>query len=438
MVGSFSRDSGSFAPPRSRFAKDISTSTSSEVTSFPLRHRQETRRITTATRLLQRVLPLLVSCFLFTTVILFWQLDSTPQQPLLPVDILDKTPPAVEVQGQLQVQVQASSTTTSEKKNKWDDTDLPQWMKDYFVWHAKQIAELTPSNFWVSHRRYLILRCYKEDKVCGGASDRLKVIPLILLAAHKSRRLLFIRWERPCALEEFLVPPVGGINWTAPFWLPDKVLESSLASGRLVSKASNLVQVASRRIQVVQTRMHDTLGGSIQYNAIEGEHQFGKVYHDLFRIFFEPSPAIASRLQEKLVAANGDAAGPMLIPGEYAVAHYRAQYGRDVEINPIVATYDYIRTSAINAVNCASMLQPGSSIYFASDSLVALRVVQKEARQYGRPIITIEHEATPLHLDKEINATALLLPSAYYSTFVDLYLMGNGRYVMIMLMILEE
>jgi hypothetical protein len=380
-------------------------------------HRREKRRITTAKMLLQRVIPLLVSCFLFTTIILVWHLDSAPQQPFF-VDILDNTPPAVQVQGQLQVQVQVQvqGAETSEKKNKWDDTDLPQWMKDYFVWHAKQVAKLTPDTWMKRPRRYLILRCYKEDKICGGASDRLKPIPLILLAAHKSKRIFFIRWERPCALEEFLVPPVGGINWTAPSWLPDKVIDNilnNITSARVLTSASRLIKNAHRPSKVLQTHLHDTHGGSYTYDAIEGENQFGKVYHDLFRIFFEASPGIKSRIQEKLGSAG-------LVPGEYAVAHYRAEYS---SLRKLFTSRSFVQTTAINAINCASNLLPGKSIYFASDSLIAVKAVTKHARQFGRPVVTIEEEASPLHLEKERNVTD---PSAFYSTFVDLFLMGNG------------
>lgn len=57
------------------------------------------------------------------------------------------------------------------------------------------------------------------DDHCGGTADRLKPFVLLLREAHKSKRLLFIHWNRPARLEEFLVPPRGGLDWRAPPFL---------------------------------------------------------------------------------------------------------------------------------------------------------------------------------------------------------------------------
>jgi hypothetical protein len=88
----------------------------------------------------------------------------------------------------------------------WEKSSvLPQWMKDYFEWHQDQLANHLNKENWESHR-YLVMRCL-ESEVCGGASDRLSSIPKFVRVASMSKRILFIKWTRPAALEEFLVPP---------------------------------------------------------------------------------------------------------------------------------------------------------------------------------------------------------------------------------------
>jgi hypothetical protein len=107
----------------------------------------------------------------------------------------------------------------------WNSSNtLPLWMKDYFQWHALTRQQLSLEN-WNSgtHRpRLLVLQCIPGDLKCGGTADRLKPIPLLVLAAARSDLLFLIRWvDRPCRLQEFLVPPRGGMDWTVPEWLEE-------------------------------------------------------------------------------------------------------------------------------------------------------------------------------------------------------------------------
>jgi hypothetical protein len=46
-------------------------------------------------------------------------------------------------------------------------------------------------------------------------------IPAIRLASDGGR-LLFIQWERPAPLEEFLLPP-GKLDWRLPVWLDEQL-----------------------------------------------------------------------------------------------------------------------------------------------------------------------------------------------------------------------
>ena len=94
--------------------------------------------------------------------------------------------------------------------NLWDDSSvLPQWMKDYLTWHQQTKEKLNESN-WASHQ-YVVVRCMRYEKNCGGASDRLqKTLPYAVRYANVTNRLLLYKWNSPVALEEFLILPAGG------------------------------------------------------------------------------------------------------------------------------------------------------------------------------------------------------------------------------------
>jgi hypothetical protein len=101
----------------------------------------------------------------------------------------------------------------------WRDSEsLPPWMKEYFDWHKKQRAMYVNRQNWTS-LRYLVMQCLDTSDKCGGTSDRLKPMLTLLRVAHVTKRLLVIQWSRPAKLEEFLMPPKGGINWRVPKWL---------------------------------------------------------------------------------------------------------------------------------------------------------------------------------------------------------------------------
>jgi hypothetical protein len=85
---------------------------------------------------------------------------------------------------------------------------MPSWMKTYVEWHRQQRKTMLTQGAW-EDMRFLVMQCRYDHAICGGASDRLKPIPTMLRLAAMTRRLLLIQWQRPCKLEEFLLPPKG-------------------------------------------------------------------------------------------------------------------------------------------------------------------------------------------------------------------------------------
>lgn len=291
-------------------------------------------------------------------------------------------------------------------KDNWQHLEgLPDWVKEYFAWHHQQTKILNENN-WHDFN-YLVVQCMKEDDHCGGTSDRLKPIPLLLLMAYRYKRIFLIHWTRPFRLEEFLVP--NAINWTVPEYLPLTDVEEN---GKIVAKATNIEMYSAKStIRFVRTKLQSFDGGLTVYENTT-DSTYAEIYHDLFRLLFDPAPPIARTLKQEMNDAG-------LVQGEYAVAHYRAFYGRSSRRPTSIAKF------AINAVNCASQLRPGGPVYFASDSLYAIGTVRNYSKEHGYKIVTIENQE-PLHLDKDDLETERQ-PSDYYSIFVDLYLMGMGH-----------
>merc|ERR1719410_3231083 len=85
--------------------------------------------------------------------------------------------------------------------------DLPHWLQDYIWWHAEQRR----SHMDDPGTKFLTVACHR-DFPCGGVSDRLRSIPYFLLLAHRTNRVLLIKWQK-FELEEYLIPPPGGLDW---------------------------------------------------------------------------------------------------------------------------------------------------------------------------------------------------------------------------------
>lgn len=295
---------------------------------------------------------------------------------------------------------------------------FPRWMRRYFNWHAKHREVLNETN-WESEK-YLILRCTHEDKKCGGLADRLKPLPYLILVAAREKRLFMIRWNTPARLEEFLLP--NKMDWSVPDWMERKFQNNETFTRVRKYNAGKWAKFKrkDKKARVVEGKIQDILGGAEYYEkAVDDPNEtYDSVYHDLFSTLFKPSPPIEEMVMAKMQTDH-------LTPGEYSVAHYRAFYGIEDEKQTRAAST--LESLAINAVNCASVFRPGGPVYFASDSKIAVDAVKKYGETKNRSISVLEGDE-PLHIDK-YGPENPRSPSDFYSVFVDLLLMANGRCV---------
>jgi hypothetical protein len=314
----------------------------------------------------------------------------------------------------------------------WNSSQvLPHWFRHYVKWHQDQRQLLMPSNWNTSGFQYLVQRCTISE-ACGGGSDRLLGIPFKVAMAARSKRLFFIIWQRPCPLEEFLVAPSGGLDWRPPGWLQAAFLSQMSEKPRLDSEdMHSYVQALNGGQATTNTTMLDVRFGATLYvedwyNSFKNksEASFQEVYHDIWSTLFQPSPAVQRRIDSELQKLE-------LQPGKYDSLHIRAQYAQLESDDGLVQ----------NATNCALFGHPSFSnhsppLYIATDTpMVSIKASQHAQNYNWTAVIRNTTGVDPIHLDRgsnflefaKSNLTRGLPPSAYYDTFVDLYLLANSR-----------
>jgi hypothetical protein len=223
---------------------------------------------------------------------------------------------------------------------------LPPWLIDYFTWHRATMQELNETN-WDSYQ-YVLLRCVVGDQICFGASDRLKMVPVMVKLAAETNRLFLIHWSRPAPLEEFLIP--NQINWTVPSWLIPKIdAEAVLPLWRYFVDGpfgpDNKEQVIRMRSMVHARGYYD--GHRINLTT---ELSLWDVYHDIWNAMFLPSPAVQERIEQALHDLDllvYDKKGHMVALKPYISAHIRSNYLQDTS---------HLHEEE-NAIRCAATLQ---------------------------------------------------------------------------------
>eukprot|EP00934_Nitzschia_sp_Nitz4_P001862 Nitzschia sp. Nitz4//scaffold54_size114964//13202//13981//NITZ4_003835-RA/size114964-processed-gene-0.152-mRNA-1//1//CDS//3329554303//1862//frame0 len=143
---------------------------------------------------------------------------------------------------------------------------------------------------------------------------------------------------------------------------------------------------------------------------------FADVYHDLFRVFFEPVERIQTQI-DSVMSQKG------LVPGEYSATHLRNLYGKMKWRHP-----NHTIEIVMHGINCASTQGEGAPVYFASDDKFAVQVAMTYGQQYSLPVVSLELPKKPLHFDLDPDWKTRD-PSAYDDTFIDLYMLGQARCV---------
>lgn len=351
---------------------------------------------------------------------------SPPEQQRV-LELLNKKPAPVKVEiVDTSAWAKPSTSYTIVSADLWEisDESLPAWMKDYFRWHKEQTSlgwDMTSPDL---RNSYLYVTCLKEYQKCGGTADRLLSLPFFVKVAAATNRVLLIQWTKPAALEEFLLPPVSGIDWRVPKGM-GKVLQRHFAVQKAGTQDTILEFGAQTNVTVVQVKFQSHDHGSVYYDTFReslDEPNYETVFHSMWRIFFTPAPALTSIIEATLTKVE-------LVPGQYTSAHVRALYATDKR------EFQLVKAWTTNSINCAITLQLPSKkalpVYFASDSDPALRFAPFYGRSRGLKVVTrtpSNNDEDPLHIDKTKDWQDRPA-SDFYDVFVDLYLMGLGKCV---------
>jgi len=347
---------------------------------------------------------------------------------------------------------------------------LPHWLVEYFVWHDVQRTKPSSKN------KFLILTCHTHQ-TCGGLARRLGGLPYFLYLAEATDRILLIHWTKPVQLTEFLNPPKGGINWTIPKDIdPEKDgtnIDTKTCEGYSLSKYSQcLKNILERKESVITVTPSLSLKSYVKYfekNGLDKTLDLNQeIDGEIFRIFFELSPPLATRMDETMIKLN-------LIPGEYVSVHHRASYPTEMAEDEykwnspsdydngeqlvltvgnhtqITQETELITHVALQAVKCGALLLMNSDVYFASDSIVLVKALIKQSiysRNFGiwwetdlREDFRYDKNVHPIHLvSRQFKVTQENLhldfkgfigrpASDFYSVFEDLFVMASGRCV---------
>ena len=285
---------------------------------------------------------------------------------------------------------------------------------------------------------------------CGGTADRLGTVPYALAIANQTQRILLIHWTYPTSLEEFLLPPLGGMDWRVPTWLLDSfdTISNGSNNNQLAKYATTeekIVKFASTTtIPLVRMKYQSHDHGSGYYNTNArlnvNEPTFEQVFHDTWRILFTPTTPVSTLIEQNMENLN-------LYPGKYISVHIRALYNveeRD-EAHVNYWSQNGIRcaTSKFGDADSSSSQDGALPILFVSDSTDATKAALEYASEQNlNHVVARAHDQQPLHLEKDREASqqdgndGLGRGSAvsrrrdaseFYDAFVDIYMLGMSR-----------
>ena len=314
-------------------------------------------------------------------------------------------------------------TTASQKKKAIQvsgNEHSPAWFREYMSWHAVARSQLNETN-WEDYN-YLLLRCV-PGVVCGGASDRLKHVPVMVLLAAKAepKRLFFIHWSKPCPLEEFLIPPAGGLDWTLPPWLAHQMQANSTIGPILKLDGPDLKASWNQTTQnvVVVNRMLYAHGIFQAFIDPDKDPDFWTSYGSIWNAVFTPSLGVQAAIDETK-------RGLGIEHGNYDSIHVRARYAKD-KVDAHEERY---------ALRCLLSLpnttKTNGPIFIAADSLRTVRDAVDYGKTQNVTVVGRVNATEPLHLDRgSIFLRGTMdwqnhTPSEFYDTFADLYVISGS------------
>lgn len=362
---------------------------------------------------------------------------------------------------------------------------LPLWVKNYVEWHRRMRSKYPGASLIQdpSAPPVLVRVCLG---LCGGLHDRLGQLPMDLFLANQTGRILLILWSRksvPLPLEEFLIPPTWGIDWTFPKGVPGWTTMADIRSQPAVVRYleyGNLTSSLEAAFQRLSPSSNNSMAkervvtfgilGHLDEPVLEshllrlGEQDDANIHSapffgNIFWTFFRPHPKVQQLLDLEMNRLN-------LKSQHYTVVHCRVRHPKGHEYNnleivhgqghgvtgpadkvglPFVGPNREMAISvATHALECAAtrLQDPQEPIYFMSDSNdlahYMTHVPKKEAQKNFTAIdikaanvasllqvVSRNQTDRVMHIDRNKGGQV----HQYYSVFVDLLVAIHARCV---------
>lgn len=283
-------------------------------------------------------------------------------------------------------------------------------LQNYVDWHSNE----RKYHLNDSSARYLTVVCHLSSR-CGGIAMRLKSIPFYLEVANKTNRVLFIKWEK-FQLEDFLVPPEGGLDWRLPDGIdignkPDaiskEIFEILNSKHHLLHNKKNLV--VRPNVELLDTK---TLRSEQKPLGMGS-------YSNIMDILFTPVPSLEKEIGKTMRSLG-------LKRKKYVAAHYRPLTDNYMDIDD-KTIYDMHR--AIDCAVHAAGDDRSLRVYFTSYQTHYVDYIlndspYSQSRKSPVKVVGVDH-AIRLHSDK--SHLGYEDPTTLYPAFIDLWLMKYSK-----------
>jgi len=245
----------------------------------------------------------------------------------------------------------------------------------------------------------------------------------LLLLANRSERILLIKWQRVPYLEDFLQPPINGLDWRLPEgmnigdmpYMPwDNWHKKSKEEMDSWNKFYSQEHIYKKRNLIIYTNNEF-------YDAFKKEFFITKsrphgTFGEIMKLLFEPTPGLSESIKKTMKQLQ-------LVPNQFVSAHYRSKDIRKISSEASLIPKDLnILKEIDNSINCALFKIGNNSmpVYFTSSNSMNVEYVLHKspfANKNSSVHVVGVGEYFRFHLN---HRTKFYNPIDYYPVFVDL------------------
>eukprot|EP00554_Chaetoceros_debilis_P005105 CAMPEP_0194082964 /NCGR_PEP_ID=MMETSP0149-20130528/8336_1 /TAXON_ID=122233 /ORGANISM="Chaetoceros debilis, Strain MM31A-1" /LENGTH=427 /DNA_ID=CAMNT_0038765247 /DNA_START=207 /DNA_END=1490 /DNA_ORIENTATION=- len=344
-------------------------------------------------------------------------------------------------------------------------SNLPGWIQEYVKWHKRQRHDFfqqqssnTSNSSNDTTTKFLVVVCQGSGSSCGGLTDRLGSLLYWLRQAERSNRVLLIHWSVGYLLEDFWIPPVGGLNWVMPQNSSTFNSSSCIYNQRKnINLKLSMLNVTEDQVVCVKSR-NGLNGEVIKSNFYDKKvTNTARTFSQIYQIMFTPTIYLQNYINDAIASIG-------LHPGSvYLVAQIRSAYPlstqkRGVRVCPNMTSHPkLVKSWATNAVQSvihayresnkgknSSKIIKNPPVYVTSDNpdvVTFLKSIDKKRRNNTNDnnitdndgkeykdwpvVIGLEHMPRP-----QLRSMNTSLPSFdLFPAFLDYWLMAHSQCV---------